>query len=70
MTPIEKQILKNQATILLTQTANAVQQDLESLDSIRNRLGETEELLNPTKSNEPACDMSERPKKYLSTNPF
>ncbi len=47
MTPIEKQILKNQVTILLTQRAN--QQDFNVVNSVRERLTETRELLKPTK---------------------
>lgn len=51
MTPIERQILKNQATILKGLTGMSL--TMETLKSISDRLLETSELLLQEKSEEP-----------------
>ncbi len=62
MTPIEKQILKNQATIL---QRLADHEDANSLKSISNRLSETSEFFQESKE-EPCCEMPEEEPDYTS----
>jgi len=57
MTPIERQILKNQATILKGLTGLSL--GVETLLSINNRMEETNNLFKE-KSEEPCCEMPER----------
>jgi len=61
MNEIERQILKNQKTIMSFLNFGFKEQLTDGIlsDSLSKRFDETNELLSPKQSNEPCCDMSE-----------
>ncbi len=63
MTPIEKQILYNQITIM--ERLNELDKDtgMRIGGKCDDKIFKTLELLNPTKKKEDACDMSEEKRK-------
>ncbi len=57
MTPIEKQILKNQEIIMSSLSTLKVSNQNSNL--LLREISNTNELLNPIKEQEPSCDMEE-----------
>ncbi len=56
MTPIERQILKNQASIM-NALVDITEVNTESISSFRDRVKETFLALNPKGSEDPCCKM-------------